>query len=560
MTAPVSRHRATTAAQPKHTPAAKTESTATTGTNPAWSPKTAGARKSAGAAPTEQALAEAMRTVADANPPLKAGARGENVADLQRALHALGYPVTADSIFGPHTEAALESFAHNNKLALGPKGALSPQAANALALKLENGAVAGAVTRLSSTFLSQNPHFFAGAESAFRGIAAEKDPAKKKQLLDGWLDSVTKLANEHGAALTAAQPDWKQDWDLVSRHAKDLAGSGQGGGDLRTMERTFADVAKNRVASNIATLSDGLRKQDPKLAQQFLAVIDRMETADPKKGTPVEDLASFMHEVKPHARDLPPDARRAWLELENTVLDASRTGQTKALADFMGETFVRHTLEAVHADPNNPAQLELTKDLRARLQKLEQSADAAGTRQVTGQQLRGVVPTLSAARADELAVALSAAMDKAKISTTRERAAFIAQCAAETGGFKWFHELGKDPYFDKYDNRRDLGNHGHPDGSTFKGRGALMLTGRSNYTDFSKWYSGDTSVVRHPEQVENPDLAFASASWFWTTRGLNRPADANDFRAVTERINGGFNGWDERVRLYAKALNELAHG
>jgi peptidoglycan L-alanyl-D-glutamate endopeptidase CwlK len=40
--------------------------------------------------------------------------------------------------------------------------------------------------------------------------------------------------------------------------------------------------------------------------------------------------------------------------------------------------------------------------------------------------------------------------------------------------------------FDKYDNRRDLGNLGPPDGARFKGRGFVQLTGRANYESFSK--------------------------------------------------------------------------
>jgi predicted chitinase len=256
--------------------------------------------------------------------------------------------------------------------------------------------------------------------------------------------------------------------------------------------------------------------------------------------------------------ELPPAARRAWAELEDTALDAQRTGGVKSLAEFTRDTFLRHTLDDVQTNPNDPAQVEMTDDLRARLQKLEAEADEKNPQAISGVQLRHIVPTLSPARADELAIAVSGAMDQAGIKTTRERAAFIAQCAAETGGFQWMHELGPPSYFNKYDNRGDLGNRGHPDGMNFKGRGALQLTGRSNYTQFSNWMFHDNRLVQHPERVEQPDLAFASAAWYWMSRGLNRPADANDFKAVTIRINGGTNGWDTRVKYYAKALNELS--
>jgi putative chitinase len=58
--------------------------------------------------------------------------------------------------------------------------------------------------------------------------------------------------------------------------------------------------------------------------------------------------------------------------------------------------------------------------------------------------------------------------------------------------------------------------------------------------------------------LEQPLDAFASAGWYWDTRGLNKPADANNFKLVTERINGGLNGEDNRLKYYARALTEFA--
>lgn len=44
------------------------------------------------------------------SPPLRSGSHGEAVAQLQRSLTALGYPVSADGIFGPSTLAAAQQF------------------------------------------------------------------------------------------------------------------------------------------------------------------------------------------------------------------------------------------------------------------------------------------------------------------------------------------------------------------------------------------------------------------------------------------------------------------
>ncbi|KQZ87244.1 peptidoglycan-binding protein [Mesorhizobium sp. Root157] len=47
---------------------------------------------------------------------LRPGSQGEAVADLQRRLTALGYPLSADGIFGPATLAAVERFQADNGL------------------------------------------------------------------------------------------------------------------------------------------------------------------------------------------------------------------------------------------------------------------------------------------------------------------------------------------------------------------------------------------------------------------------------------------------------------
>ena len=52
-------------------------------------------------------------------------------------------------------------------------------------------------------------------------------------------------------------------------------------------------------------------------------------------------------------------------------------------------------------------------------------------------------------------------------------------------------------------------------------------------------------------------LVAASAGWFWSTRSLNSYADKSDFAGATRRINGGLNGYDDRMARYQKALPVL---
>lgn len=171
--------------------------------------------------------------------------------------------------------------------------------------------------------------------------------------------------------------------------------------------------------------------------------------------------------------------------------------------------------------------------------------------------LRSLIPGLSREKAKALAPHLARAMSEAGICTPRQQAAFMAQCAHESCGFKVFKELGGESYFRKYEGRKDLGNTQPGDGARYKGRGALQLTGRANYLAASKALFNDDRLVERPELVEQPQVAFAVSAWFWRTRKLNAIAEAGDFRLLTRRINGGLNGLEERLNYYRRALSGL---
>jgi predicted chitinase len=170
--------------------------------------------------------------------------------------------------------------------------------------------------------------------------------------------------------------------------------------------------------------------------------------------------------------------------------------------------------------------------------------------------LKKIVPKLSAAKADQLVVAINKAMQEAEINTSQRQAAFIAQIAHETGGFKWLQELGDDAYFARYDGREDLGNTEPGDGPRFHGRGFLQITGRFNYEKAGNALGLD--LINDPDQAAKPDVGARIAAWYWRTRNLNYFADKNDFITITRRINGGLNGLEDRESYWEKAKLALA--
>lgn len=170
---------------------------------------------------------------------------------------------------------------------------------------------------------------------------------------------------------------------------------------------------------------------------------------------------------------------------------------------------------------------------------------------------------------------MKAAMNFYKMSAVRA-AHFFAQTAHETGGFKAFGEnlnysakglrgiFGK--YFPTdalaaqyerkpekianrvYADRMGNGNEASGDGWKYRGRGALQLTGKSNYQAFAN-YLGKPEIMTNPDLVAT-EFAFESAMFFFERNSLWKICDSgvNDtaILSITKKINGGTHGLDDR--------------
>ena len=143
------------------------------------------------------------------------------------------------------------------------------------------------------------------------------------------------------------------------------------------------------------------------------------------------------------------------------------------------------------------------------------------------------------------------AMKKWGISTPLQRAHFLSQCAHESGNFYYTREIWGPTKTQKgYEGRENLGNIEAGDGFKFLGRGFIQLTGRSNYIQFSKGVTDD--IIKSPSLVETKYVA-ETACWFWKTRKLNQLCvddTVETVRKITKKINGGYNGLDDRVKKF----------
>ncbi len=186
--------------------------------------------------------------------------------------------------------------------------------------------------------------------------------------------------------------------------------------------------------------------------------------------------------------------------------------------------------------------------------------------------LKGHVP-------DSVIAQLPDTMAKFGLDTPIKLAHFLAQAGHESGGFKAVNEnlnygakglrgiFGK--YFPTdakaleyerkpekianlvYGGRMGNGPEASGDGYKFRGRGYIQLTGKDNYTAFSKAINEDC--------VGNPDLVatkypLASAAWFFHKNGLHKIADEGATTEVvtkiTKRVNGGTIGLESRIKEF----------
>lgn len=136
----------------------------------------------------------------------------------------------------------------------------------------------------------------------------------------------------------------------------------------------------------------------------------------------------------------------------------------------------------------------------------------------------------------------------------RRIAWFLAQCGYESGCTKWLTEIwGPDEAQLKYEGDRALGNLRPGDGRKYMGRGLLQLTGRANFAaardHLRQYMSAVPDFEASPDLVALPRWAAYTSALYWKDHGCNELSDTNDYEQVTKEINGGLNGWADRVAL-----------
>lgn len=170
---------------------------------------------------------------------------------------------------------------------------------------------------------------------------------------------------------------------------------------------------------------------------------------------------------------------------------------------------------------------------------------------MTREQVIRIMPAAKG-RVDRFLVFINRYAPEFGITTSLRMAHYLAQVAHESAELKYTKELASGA---EYEGRKDLGNTSRGDGVKYKGRGLIQLTGKANYKAYKEYCGFD--VVAKPELLEQPLGATRSSMWYWQTHGLNALADKDDMKAVTRRINGGYNGLADREKYLTRAKKAL---
>ncbi len=173
---------------------------------------------------------------------------------------------------------------------------------------------------------------------------------------------------------------------------------------------------------------------------------------------------------------------------------------------------------------------------------------------ITKSQLQDIMTFASKSNINKYIKPLNETMKKYNINNHLRISHFVAQLAHESGSFKYSEEIASGA---AYEGRTDLGNIHPGDGVKFKGRGLIQLTGRANYTKYGEYIGMD--LTNNPSAVsDDPKLATDVAGWYWMRRKINIHADKDDAEKVTRLINGGLNGFEDRLNYLKKAKQILS--
>ena len=169
--------------------------------------------------------------------------------------------------------------------------------------------------------------------------------------------------------------------------------------------------------------------------------------------------------------------------------------------------------------------------------------DCACNRDITFDEIKDIAPSVT----DEILIsnlnALNEGFNRFGINTCRGKSHFLSQVLHESGHFRYTSEIGGD----------------RASYQPWYGRGLIQITFQVNYDLYGAYIAEDVSSSSDArDKLTTPPHSVLSAFWFYNIhKSLNTIADNDDFNKITVAINGGLNGYNDRLDIFKKTVEVL---
>ncbi|HHQ4784801.1 glycoside hydrolase family 19 protein [Aeromonas hydrophila] len=159
--------------------------------------------------------------------------------------------------------------------------------------------------------------------------------------------------------------------------------------------------------------------------------------------------------------------------------------------------------------------------------------ECACDRDITIDELVQIAPKIDKKKLEVYLPEINDGFRSFNMSTCREKAHFLAQCYHESDGFMQTVEYGG--------ARKEY--------SPWFGRGFIQITWQEIYAKYEEYAEEDfTSSDTAREKLEKFPHCIKSAFWFYNIyKNVSKYAKHDDFNMVVALINGGFNGYLDRL-------------
>ncbi|MBS9439858.1 hypothetical protein EAE91_22720 [Photorhabdus noenieputensis] len=177
------------------------------------------------------------------------------------------------------------------------------------------------------------------------------------------------------------------------------------------------------------------------------------------------------------------------------------------------------------------------------LSQLSDKGQCACNRDITIEEMIQIAPETKKDILENYVAPLNQAFADFEVNSCIEKAHILAQLLHESGGLRITKEI-------------------HGENATYSpwyGRGLVQLTLKTNYEKYQKYIGEDvtsSSIAR--DKLLSPPHSILSAFWYFKVeKRIMNYCQNDDFNQVTLLVNGGFNGYKDRLEYLNRSIKSL---